>query len=356
MTEMANRDGLELWRRMLNRRFSGAAVGLASQQIDRAIVVAPPSLVAAALGDDDAMSASATAAQGYARYVLSRQIEVLRWLGEISVPLVVLKGLAAALCDWDDPAQRIVGDLDLLVRRRDLPRIVDALSARNYRFGSAVTPRWGFMSDASFVPFYSTDRVCNVDLHVEPDSYPLHRGLDADAVFAAASEIVRHGVTLQVPSAEHAVLIAVSNLAKDKFPVGDARKLLDIARVLQRKAPFDWREVENRARRAHLTVALRTALSLAVALGLDDALVLQQWRRIPSPPRRGAWRRLLSDWAQFDPAPPGLLLRLQREWMLSASPAVAARLGLRRLRGLVRPRSGLPTLRQPDDGSTPRAF
>ncbi len=346
MEENADRGGNELWRRLLGAASNARvdATTFPAGMVERAATVAPSTLVASAVGDElsPALRDKAAAVAQYGRYLVSRHLQVLQWLGEIDVPVVSLKGLAAGLLDWRDPGERVVGDLDILVRRNDLPRVVDALWQRGFRFGGELKPRWGFLSDASFVPFYSIDRVCNVDLHIEPDSYPLHLGLNAEAVFAAAQTIERNGLQLAVPSAEHALLIAVANLAKDKFSVGGARKLFDIARLLQRARPFDWHEVENRAARAHLLVALRTSLSLAVALGLPVDAIPAPWRTPPGGLRLPVWRNLLQSWRQFDNAPASALRLAQREWLLAATPAVAARLGARRLRGLILPRSGVP--------------
>jgi hypothetical protein len=345
MSDRGHNDSEGLWRHLLGGAASGDhALAPPADLVQRAMIVAPAAAVVASLGDDARTAArdQAAAVVGYGRYLLSRQLEVLRWLAQLAVPAVALKGFAAALCDWPDPAQRIVGDLDLLVRRKDLGAIVEALTQRGFRFGGGLQSRWGFLSDASFVPFFSVDRQCNVDLHVEPDSYPLHRGLDADAVFAAARTVLCNGVNVAVPSAELALLIGVANLAMDKFAVADARKLVDIARLLQRQDRFDWHQVEARAQHARLTCALRTALSLAAALGLPADRLPAQWRQPPMGLRGWAWRRVVRDGQAFATGPVGTLRLLEREWLLAAHPAVAARLAARRLRGVVLPRSGLP--------------
>jgi hypothetical protein len=310
----------------------------------RAMRCAPPLAVVAALGG---RADAATAARGaqialFCRYMLSRQLQAMRWLQEAGIAVVAMKGLAAALADWPQPAQRIGGDLDLLVRRADLAAIVALFARRGFRFGGVLKSRWGFMSDASYLPFHSPDGVCNIDLHIEPDSYPLHLGLDAAAVFAGARRATSNGLCIAIPAAEHSLLIAVANLAKDKFAPASARKLIDIARLLQGAAALDWAQIERRARRARLILPLRTALSLAVALGVSSRAVPAPWAMPPGGPRGLAWRDLLQRWQAFDDAPAPLPSLLAREWLLSASPAVAARLALRRLRGLVAPRSGVP--------------
>lgn len=275
--------------------------------------------------------------------MLSRQLQAMRWLEEAGIAVVAMKGLAAALSDWPRPAQRIVGDLDLLVRRQALPAIVALFGRHGFRFGGVLKSRWGFMPDSSYLPFHSPDGVCNIDLHVEPDSYPLHEGLDAEAVFAGAGSLSWRGQSIRIPAAEHSLLIAVANLAKDKFALGSARKLIDIARLLQRPATLDWAQIEQRAARARLLLPLHTALSLSVSLGLAADRVPRRWRAPPPGPLRGrAWRGLQRQWLVFDERAAALPALLAREWLLAAHPGVAARLSLRRLRGLVAPRSGVP--------------
>ena len=329
----------ELWRRLLGGSADAAAVlHLPQATIDRIGLVVPPLLVADCVG--------ATGAVGkpnvdYGRYLFSRQLQVLHWLRDGQIDVIAMKGFAAALCDWPDPGHRVIGDLDLLVRRADLKAVVDLLWRRGFRFGSALKTRWGFLPDASFVPFFSPDRLCNVDLHVEPDSYPLHMGLDGVAVFGAAITVDYRGLAIRVPSAEHALLIAVSNLAKDKFPLTGARKLIDIARLLRRPR-LDWQEIEQRAHRARLGTALQTSLALLAALGGPIACVPPRWTQRPRGWRRAAWEELLQQWRAFAPTPHSALQLLRREWMLAAAPPVALRLALRRLRGLWRPQTGLP--------------
>ncbi len=361
MRELARQD--RLWGEFLWRGLLGAtplaAVGdapAATEQampagappaplLARAMRFAPPASLVAILGQraDATLVLQAREIEQFCRYMLSRQLQAMRWLEEAGIAVVAMKGLAAALSDWPHPAQRIVGDLDLLVQRQALPAIVALFGRHGFRFGGVLKSHWGFMPDASYLPFHSPDGVCNIDLHVEPDSYPLHEGLDAAAVFAGAASLSWRGQTIRIPAAEHSLLIAVANLAKDKFALGSARKLIDIARLLQRAAAVDWAQIESRARRARLLLPLHTALSLAVTLGLAADRVPQRWRAPPPGRlRKRAWRSLQRQWRGFDERAAPLPALLAREWLLAAHPGVAARLSLRRLRGLVVPRSGVP--------------
>jgi hypothetical protein len=282
----------------------------------------------------DAETVQATRLMG--RYQQGRQLQALRWIAEAGLACVTLKGFATGFLYYPRPASRLLGDLDLLVREEELPALVRALCQHGFRFGAAERTVWGFLSDASFVPFHSADGDCNIDLHVKPDSYPLSLGLSTEDVFAQARQIMAGPQLVSVPSAPHLALILIANFAKDKFAPSGLRKLLDLGRLLRHEHEFAWSELIERAGKARLRKALETSVALLRGLGTPD-----EW--LPANLGRGRSAvidRLLQDWCRQ--TPPSLWRRLEREWRLSAEPGVAARLAFLRIRGLIRPRSGMP--------------
>jgi hypothetical protein len=276
------------------------------------------------------------AARLLGRYQQARQLQALGWIAEAGVACVALKGFAAGFLYYPTPASRLLADLDLLVREAEIPTLVRALRQHGFRFGAAERTIWGFLSDASFMPFHSPDGNCNIDLHVKPDSYPLPLGLDTPAVFAQARQIMAGEQMVHVPSAPHQALILIANLAKDKFAPSGLRKLLDLGRLLRHEHEFAWAELIERAGRARLGKALETSFALMRGLGTPDDWLHEDLGRS----RSAVLDRLLQDWCRQQP--PSFWQRLEREWRLSAAPDVAARLALRRMAGLIRPRSGVP--------------
>lgn len=265
----------------------------------------------------------------FGRYQQALQLRALGWVADAGIDCVAMKGFAAAFLYYPTPASRLIGDLDLLVRRDAIPDVVAALSKQGFRFGIARRKPWGFLSDASFMPFHSPDGNCNVDLHVQPDSYPLHLGLDTEQVFSGAKDILAAGRVVKVPNAVHMAAILVSNLAKDKFAPDGLRKLLDLGRLLQHEHDFPWPALLDTLRRARLTKALETAACLLRGFGTPDGLLPDVLGRT----NNALMERLLMDW--FGQNPPTLMQRLKREWLLAAEPGVAARLMWRRTRGLL---------------------
>lgn len=271
------------------------------------------------------------------------QAEAMRVMAEAGLEPVALKGFANAHALYDDPVARITGDLDVLLRRPQLAAVIDLFGQRGYAFAADRRRRWGFVADASFAPFFSPDGVCNIDLHVEADSWPLHAGLPADDVRAASRRVAYAHGTFAAPSSEHALLIAVSNIAKDRFAAPTLSKAIDLARLLARHAGgLDWQEIETRGERASLMPALRATLALLLALGLPRILAPPALSRPPKGLAGHVFARVLDDWLAMFPREPGAATMLAREALLAREPGTFMALNLRRLRGLLRRGDGIP--------------
>lgn len=276
------------------------------------------------------------------KLTLASQVAALRRIHDAGLRPVVLKGLAHAHLLYDAPAARVMGDLDLLLERSAVGPVIDLFVPLGYRFGGARQTRWGFVSDASYVPFHSPDALTNIDLHVEADSWPLPLGLSAADVIAAAQTLALADAAIRCPRDEHILLICASNVAKDRFGWQTLSKVIDSARLLMRRGPMlDWDEIGRRAARARLDRALQALLALLVTLGLPRAAVPQRVQ----PPRGMAlrtWRRIVADWQAVFPDDLSGATLLWRDLTLVQTPATFARLNWWRLKGLVRPSDGLP--------------
>jgi hypothetical protein len=268
-------------------------------------------------------------------------------LADASVPVVCLKGFALAHTLYADPDLRTVGDLDLLVARADLDRTIACLETAGFAFAALPTPAWGFISEASFMPMVSADGVCSVDLHVEPDCYPAYRALTAARVFAGARDAMAGEVPIRVPAPAHALLLALTNAAKDKFGPISVRKLVDAALLARVATAADWEEVRSLARAGGFLGPARTALALLVRLGMPPAPVPDDFRAPPRGLRAPVFAGLVRDHAALFPAPVPATCVLAREVALCTEPRVALSNAGRRLRGLVRPRSGVPAGHEP---------
>lgn len=278
------------------------------------------------------------------RFTRARQESCLATLREAGVEVVVLKGLALAHGLYPDPDIRVAesGDLDILLRGGDRDRTVAHLTERGYSFGRPPAKAWGFISTASYLPFMSLDGAVNLDLHVHPDAYPLHRSLTTERVFAAAKVVAAGPSEIRIPSPEHCFLLLASNAAKDKFGELAVKKALDAVVMLRSGWSLDWTEIESLAARGRLLGPLRVFLALLAALGLDMRSVPARLVVAPTGVPGREFRRMVADWRALFPAPMGAAGALRREFLLSAEPSVGLHNNWLRLKGLVWPASGLP--------------
>jgi hypothetical protein len=278
------------------------------------------------------------------RFTRAAQENCLAAIREAGVEVVVLKGLALAHLLYPDPDIRVTeaGDLDVLLRADDRDRLIGHLTGLGYRFGAPPDKAWGFISTASYLPFMSPDGAVNLDLHIHPDAYPVHRSLTTDRVFAAAKVVSAGALALRAPSPEHCFLLLASNAAKDKFGMLAVKKALDTMVLLRHRPELDWAEVEDLAKRGGFLKPVTVFLALLVALGLDPAALPAHLTATPGGLARREFRRLVADWSALFPAPMGLAGTLRREFLLSAGPSVALYNNGLRLKGLLRPASGRP--------------
>jgi len=190
----------------------------------------------------------------------------------------------------------------------------------------------------SYMPFVSSDGGCNIDIHIEPDSWPTYRSLDLERVFARAVTAGR----FRIPCAEHNLLLAATNAAKDKLGTYTVRKVVDALVVIDRAPRLDWTEIGAIAGEGGFLKPLRVFLALLVRLGLPANRVPAELARPPGGLAAREFARMVDDFARLFPQSRHGFAVFRRETLLCAEPAVEAGLILRRLGGVARPQSGVP--------------
>jgi hypothetical protein len=350
MTTAARTEAGNLWRCIASP--DGAATGdpaISEAAAQRLAELVTPSLAHSLLAElelgrgrpllDPALVRASRLATRFAR---RQQLTWARAIAGAGIEVVYLKGFAAAHSLYSDPDVRTIGDLDVLVRPGDVGCLVDLLSRHGFRFAASPRRRWGFIEDASFAPFVSPDGHCDIDIHRHPDSYPVHTSLSTEMVFDAAVVVLAEGLPIRIPCREHALLLAATNAARDKFGVFSVRQTID-ALVLLRDGPApDWRVIEDLARRGGYLAPLRVFAALLLALGLPTDRVPQHLGTPPEGLRGREFARLVRQWGALLAEDQTLWATLRRELLLCAEPSTGFRRNLARLVGLFRPRDGVP--------------
>jgi hypothetical protein len=207
---------------------------------------------------------------------------VLHALRRCGVTPLLLKGSALRERVYDDPTERSMGDLDLLVAPEEIERSMAALREAGY------APESEQLMDAyrlhHFHHILRHPRGFIVELHwglTDPGSrVPLN---EKQFVARASASSRGNGVPVRVPSPEDLLLHVVSQNEDDAF--GLLRRIVDIDRIVALSPPLDWPYVARAARDSGLDLVLAMSLRLAQLLLRTD---------VPSDLSRGTGLPILS--------------------------------------------------------------
>lgn len=265
------------------------------------------------------------------------------------VPVALLKGAALGRLVYDSPAERPMGDIDLLIPADKLGAARRALAQRGYQAQGLywlAERQQRFRAELPFVCRAPERHGLLVELHwslVELPYYIAH--LPIDELWRTAAPLPElPGAWLPDPAA--LLLHACAHWALHHSGDESLLWLLDIDRLLRCRG-LDWDVLLERAARWQLSAAVRPLIERSVAeLGSPaPPAALAALRALPPAPEeaqmRGlgdhrpgrAWRRLRATWQVFDGRQRAAyagwlalraLLWLPEAWQRSRPPQMAA--------------------------------
>jgi hypothetical protein len=243
---------------------------------------------------------------------------VLTLLDRRGLEPVLLKGAALRDTIYSEPAERPIGDLDLLVPREQVDGAVRSLIDAGYGALSEEVSR--AYREHHFHVRLNHRRGFRVEIHwalTAPRS-PFH--LDAGAFLRRA--VTRAGVrcaTLRVPSPEDMLLHLASQNVEDAF--SRLCRVVDLDRIVGAEPDLDWDYTLQSARTGGLEIVLATALDLArTVLGTAAPADVVSRLRLPRSTRlhlalfRPASALLTRHARVVAPAHPYLLLWSMPKW------------------------------------------
>lgn len=167
---------------------------------------------------------------------LRRDLERLTGaLSSAAIPVILLKGAALATSVYDDFTLRPMGDIDLLVERRDLDRAREAVCAAGYRPAECEqSAEWYRANHHHDQPLHSSDRQVTIELHfhIIPPGYSFR--IPIENLWERAMPVLVGQRPALVPSAEDFVLHSCIHLAGINLVQGQLRGLIDITTSIRR--------------------------------------------------------------------------------------------------------------------------
>ena len=242
-----------------------------------------------------------------------------RALASLGVPVVLLKGTAYVAAGLAAGRGRFIGDLDILVRRSDLPVVEAALLAAGWEwvkpdpYDDAYYRRW--MHELPPLIHTTRDRMIDVHHTILP---PTARPTPDAALLMADSVALADG--LRVLGPQDRIVHAAAHLFADGDLAGGLRNLWDLHGLI-REAGCEG--LMARAERHGLGPAVTRAGRLAHALYGTD--VPKAWRRLTLADRVYRRRLLAVDGWGRDVRPVTRLLFYVRSHWLRMPPLMLAR-------------------------------
>ena len=179
------------------------------------------------------------------------------------IPALIVKGPALAMQAYGDPTMRSYGDLDFLVRQRDIRRATESLLAAGYE---AAVPLSAI--DAGKIPgqyfFSKTDTKLVVELHNDFTLRYFPRPLPIEEFFARRIRVCIDGHEAPALSVEDELVLICIHGAKHLWE--RLMWIADVAALVTRQTGISWGRATASARAVRADHMLHTGLLLAADL------------------------------------------------------------------------------------------
>lgn len=195
-------------------------------------------------------------------FTLSMVAEMFRVLGRFasaSIPVLAIKGPALAARCYNDPALRQYGDLDLVVRDRDIRRSTELMIALGYEPNVPLAAISAAKIPGEYVFVRSNLRLL-VEFHTERTFRYHPKPLPLESVFGRQIDIQVDARRVPAFSTEDELILISIHAAKHFWE--RLMWVADVAALVSRQ-PLDWPRVAAASQEVGAERMLRVALQLA---------------------------------------------------------------------------------------------
>ena len=221
--------------------------------------------------DRDAFAISSEIKQALAEHRRAQNFLTLRLTGELfrvlelfkqnEIRALVVKGPVLAVEAYADPGMRSYGDLDLLVRQRDIQRATELLMASSYQTTVSLDAIRAGKIPGQYL-FCKRDANLLVELHNDLTLRYFPRPLPIEDFFARQICVSLDEHEVPAPSLEdHLLLICVHGAKHFWERLG---WIADVAGMVSQQASIDWKRARTSAKAVEANCLLDTGLRLAM--------------------------------------------------------------------------------------------
>lgn len=199
-------------------------------------------------------------------------LRLLEIFGKERISALVIKGPVLAFQAYSDPSLRAYGDLDLLVRQRDIRRATELMIASGYEEAVSLTA-----IDAGKIPgqylFSRHDSKLLVELHNDLTLRYFPRPLPLEDFFARQISVRLDTHEVPAPCVEDELVLICIHGAKHFWE--RLSWIVDVAGLIWQQTGIDWDRVASTAKEAGAEHLLHAGLRLAAEVlhtGLPEAV------------------------------------------------------------------------------------
>jgi hypothetical protein len=194
---------------------------------------------------------------------LSRElIRIVDHLSALGLDVMPYKGLALAELIYRDIAMRPAGDIDLLIRPRDFPRVRDAIRELGYtpHLTLSKVEERAYLESGYECAFDGAAglNLLEVQWAIQPRFYAID--FDMNMLFQRAVRVTVAGHTTKTPSPEDLLLVLSAHAAKHVW--GRLVWLCDLARIMSLPT-LDWSWIGSQAKALGIVRIVRVTMLLA---------------------------------------------------------------------------------------------
>jgi len=206
--------------------------------------------------------------------ILNVVSEILAECNVKDISVILLKGAALALTVYKDPGLRPMGDVDILVRRQDIPEVHAILTGKGYRSHAEQD-----MMMANHVPQYIFPGRPTIEVHFTILEEARATRFDVEGLFERAVPANLLGVKTSTLAPEDEMLHLCEHAAAQHVFGNGIRSIVDIAGLTEKyKDRFDWETAWVRAGEWGIRRSVALCLSLCERyVGLAVPRYIQDW-------------------------------------------------------------------------------
>ena len=195
--------------------------------------------------------------------LIAEMIRILDLFGDAGIQALVLKGPALSVQAYGDATARQYGDVDLLVRQRDIHRATEAMTLAGFHADVPLATVTAGKIPGEYL-FSRPNTKVIVELHTEKTLRYFPNSLVIERVFEQQATLDFEGHAVPTLSSEDALVAMCTHGAKHCWE--RLMWIADVAAILSRQKQMNWEAVDRIAESLGARRIVRTGLLLACEL------------------------------------------------------------------------------------------